>query len=242
MSGIDESSPIFMQLRGVVRERISTGEYAPGVAIPSENTLAKTYGINRLTVRAALDGLVEEGLLKRVQGKGVFVVGKRIERDLDHLTGFRKAIEGGMSKPGVKILDRQRRRAGSAYAKRLGIDPEDEIFYIKRLDLADGEPISMEEVYVPCELFPNLMDVDLEIFAMQDVYDFYESSPVRAWQTLEIVPVETRLARMLKLGDERDALLFTCYTYREDGRVIEFMRSYNRSDACFFTVKVSDGE
>lgn len=126
MSGIDESSPIFMQLRGVVRERISTGEYAPGVAIPSENTLAKTYGINRLTVRAALDGLVEEGLLKRVQGKGVFVVGKRIERDLDHLTGFRKAIEGGMSKPGVKILDRQRRRAGSAYAKRLGIDPEDE--------------------------------------------------------------------------------------------------------------------
>ena len=68
MSRIDENSPIFMQLREVVRGRITTGEYAPGVAIPSENVLAQTYGINRLTVRSALDGLVKEGLLKRVQG------------------------------------------------------------------------------------------------------------------------------------------------------------------------------
>ena len=45
MHEIDENSPIFMQLREVVRERITTGEYAPGVAIPSENALAQTYGI-----------------------------------------------------------------------------------------------------------------------------------------------------------------------------------------------------
>lgn len=45
---------------------------------------------------------------------------------------------------------------------------------------------------------------------------------------------------MFGLGEDRDVLLFTCYTYRPDGRMIEFMQSYNRSDSCFFTVKVAN--
>ena len=238
MSRIDENSPIFMQLREVVRGRITTGEYAPGVAIPSENVLAQTYGINRLTVRSALDGLVKEGLLKRVQGKGVFVVGKRIERN--SLTGFHKAIEGGLSNPGVKILERKRRQAGAFYAHELEISPDDDIIYIKRLCFADGKPISLEHVYVPFELFPNLLDVDFEVFSLQEIYGFYGSAPERAWQTLDIVSAEPKLARMFGLGEDRDVLLFTCYTYRPDGRMIEFMQSYNRSDSCFFTVKVAN--
>ena len=241
MHEIDENSPIFMQLREVVRERITTGEYAPGVAIPSENALAQTYGINRLTVRSALDGLLKEGLLKLIQGKGVFVVVKRIERNLDYLTGFHKAIEGGMSNPYVKILEKERRRAGYLYAHELGISPDDDVFFIKRLCYADGKPISLESVYVPCELFPNLMDVDLEVFSLQDVYGFYGSSPDRAWQTLDIVSAEPKMARMLELGEDRNVLLFTCYTYRADGRTIEYMQSYNRSDSCFFTVKLTNG-
>lgn len=68
-------TPIYLQLREIIRNRIEEGEYLPGTAIPSENKLAETYGINRLTVRNAVDTLVNEGILRRVQGKGVFVVG-----------------------------------------------------------------------------------------------------------------------------------------------------------------------
>jgi len=88
MSRVDENSPIYLQLREVVRERIDTGEYAPGCHIPSENALAKTYGVNRLTVRSALDALVEEGILKRVQGKGVFIVGSVSNETLITSRGF----------------------------------------------------------------------------------------------------------------------------------------------------------
>lgn len=237
MPAVDENSPIYLQLREVVRERIESGEYAPGCPIPSENTLASTYGINRLTVRSALDALVEEGILWRIQGKGVFVVGKRIERDLDNLTGFHKAIEGGRANPSVRILEKGRRKAGSVYAKRLGIDPEDDIFFIRRLNMADDMPISVEHIYVPSEFVPNLLDIDLDLFSLYDVYGFYGSTPVRAWQTLDIVPLEPRVARALEVEDDKDALLFVCTSYRADGRAIEFVRSFNRSDACCFTVK-----
>ena len=80
-------TPIYLQLREIIRNRIEEGEYLPGTAIPSENKLAETYGINRLTVRNAVDTLVNEGVLQRVQGKGVFVVGDKYEElSLIHMT------------------------------------------------------------------------------------------------------------------------------------------------------------
>ena len=65
---INYRTPIYLQLREIVRTKIEDGEYLPGTAIPSENDMAATYGISRITVRSAVDALVNEGLLRRVQG------------------------------------------------------------------------------------------------------------------------------------------------------------------------------
>ena len=74
MAKAEYKMPIYLQLRELIRNKIEEGEYMPGTAIPSENKLAETFGLNRLTIRNAVDALVNEGLLRRVQGKGVFVV------------------------------------------------------------------------------------------------------------------------------------------------------------------------
>lgn len=106
-------APIYLQLREVIRTKIEDGEYPPAMAIPSENELADTYGINRLTVRNAIHALVGEGLLKRVQGKGVYVVGKKMERDLETLGGFTQTIREKNALPSTKILVKARRHAGT---------------------------------------------------------------------------------------------------------------------------------
>ena len=62
-------TPIYLQLREIIRNRIEEGEYLPGTAIPSENKLAETYGINRLTVRNAVDTLVKVFLLLVINTK-----------------------------------------------------------------------------------------------------------------------------------------------------------------------------
>ena len=84
MNNVTYNHPIYVQLREVIRSKIESGEYLPGVAIPSEQTLATTYGISHLTVRSAVDTLVKEGLLKPVHGKVVYVLYK-VERDLEVL-------------------------------------------------------------------------------------------------------------------------------------------------------------
>ena len=54
----DYRTPIYLQLREIIRNKIEDGEYMPGTAIPSENKLAETFGINRVTIRNAVDALV----------------------------------------------------------------------------------------------------------------------------------------------------------------------------------------
>lgn len=92
MSNATYKSPLYIQLREVIRNKIEDGEYPVGTAIPSESQLAETYNLNPLSVRSALSALKYEGLLRSVQGKGVFVNGSKTERDLETLGGDRKSV------------------------------------------------------------------------------------------------------------------------------------------------------
>lgn len=232
---IGYQSCIYLQLREVVRNKIEEGEYLPGTAIPSENVLAETYGINKLTVRNAVDELVEEGLLKRVQGKGVYVMAP-IERDLEVLGGFTQTMNEKNVHSKKKLLQKGQRRAGSKYASTLGISDEDMIYYIKRLDYANEEPIALQEIYIPYNLVPKVEGIDLSVFSMFEIYKFYGINPVRALQTLDLVNLTQADARLLNITKKQTVFLFSCTTYDENGRVIEFSRSYTRGDKCNFSV------
>ncbi len=234
---ITYQTPIYLQLREVVRTKIEEGEYLPGTAIPSENELAETYGINRLTVRNGIDALVGEGMLKRVQGKGVYVVGNKIERDLDSLGGFTQTMQEKNVRPLIKILTKTTRKAGDKYSHMFGIRPEDDVHYIKRLCYADNEPISIEEIFIPYDIIPKLVGIDLSVFSVYEVYDFYGIKLTRAWQTLDLAELEPNDARMLNLETDKSVLLFSCTSYDENERVIEFSRSYTRGDKCNYTVR-----
>ena len=236
MAEVDYKSPFYLQLREVVRAKIEEGEYPPGMAIPSENELSDTYGVNRLTVRNALDALVAEGLLKRIQGKGAFVVGNRLERDLDTLTGFRQTILERDAEPGTKILAKTRRKAGGKFARIFNIGEDDDIFYVRRLNSANGEPVSVEHTYIPAAKVPKLDGIDLGVFSLYEVYGFYGVSPVRAYETLDIASLEARDARMLGIDPSQRVLLLTCYTYDKSDEVIEYTCGYTRVDKCNFKV------
>lgn len=234
-AAVEYNSPIYLQLREVVRSKIEDGEYAPGTAIPSENALAATYGINRLTVRSAIDALVSEGLLKRVQGKGVYVVAW-IERDLEVLGGFTQTMNEKNVETRRKILLKGQRRAGEKYGSIFHIREDGLLYCIKRLDYADQEPIAIQEIYIPYNLVPKMEGIDLTVFSMFEIYNFYGINPVRAWQTLDLVQLTQSDARLINLDKDQTVFLFSCTTYDESGRVIEYSKSYTRGDKCNFHV------
>jgi GntR family transcriptional regulator len=236
---ISNKTPIYLQLREIIRNRIDEGEYLPGVAIPSENNLSEVYGMNRMTVRNAIDALVNEGVLKRVQGKGVYVLGSKVERDLDTLGGFTQTMKEKNTIPHIKILSKTLRKAGEKYALVFGIKPQDDIYYIKRICSANGEPISLEDIYIPKYVLPILENIDLGVFSIYEIYDFYGINLTRAWQTLDLTQLDQRDARMLGIDAKLSVMLFQCTSYDDRDRVIEFARTYTRGDKVKFNVNFS---
>src|SRR5947208_8710237 len=86
---LDESSslPLYQQLQRALREAMERRLLGPEDALPAERDLAAEFSVSRITVRKAIDGLVNEGLLVRRQGSGTFVVA-RVEKNFSKLTSF----------------------------------------------------------------------------------------------------------------------------------------------------------
>ena len=236
MSNINYLSPMYLQLREIIRTKIEDGEFPPGTAIPTEHELAKTYGINRLTVRSGIASLVNEGLLKRKQGKGVYVLGEKREHDLETLEGFSQMVRKKNAEPSFQIIVKSLRNAGYKYGKIFNIDPNEQIFYIKRVDYIDREPYSLEEIFIPQFVVPELEDIDLTVFSMYDIYDFYNIEISYSRQTLDLSQLDQSDARFLDIDSSTPLLLFINTGYNDAEMVIEYSRSYTRPDKANYKV------
>ena len=230
--------PIYLQLREIIRGRIEEGEYQPGTAIPSENKLAETYGINRLTVRNAVDALVNEGVLQRVQGKGVFVVGSKYEEALEGHGGFEKIIPSGESRTSVKELSKVYRPSGNKYANYFDIEPDDLIFCVRHFITINSEPVSIEEIFVPKEVLPELEVVNSSVFTIREIFAFYGIELASMQQTMEIVNGLPKVRKMLDVPEGVALIMLSCEYRDTSGRAIAFSRSYIRSDKSSFNIKL----
>ncbi|ETI67275.1 GntR family transcriptional regulator [Neobacillus vireti LMG 21834] len=239
MSNIDYQSPMYLQLREIIRTKIEDGDFPPGTAIPTEHELAKTYGINRLTVRNGIAALVNEGLLKRIQGKGVYVLGEKREQDLETLEGFSQMVRKKNANPSSQILAKSLRPAGHKYGKIFTIDPADQIFYIKRVNYIDREPYSLEEIYIPHAVVPELEDIDLSVFSVYEIYDFYNIDIAYSRQTLDLTQLDQSDARFLDVDSSTPLLLFTNTSYNAAEAVMEYSRSCTRPDKANYKVNFS---
>lgn len=227
---INNQAPIHVQMRELIREQIEEGCYQPGDEMPSEIQLAKEYGINRLTVHNAITALVNEGIIKRVQGKGLYVSAGLTERNLGELGGFTQTIRKQDAVPSRKLLFREVRPAGIKYARLLNVKEDSQIIYLRRLFLSDGEPVSIEETYIPYEICPDLEKVDLTVFSLYEVFEYKGVIPKTAKQTLSMMILSPKEARILKVEKDTPVLLFEYTSYDENKKIIEFNRSYTRSD------------
>ena len=132
-----------------------------GRAIPSERLLTQELGVSRLTVRAALDELVRDGYLDRRHGSGTYVTEPKIAQPLT-LTSFSEDMRRRGMVPGSRTLELVTTSTGARLARRLDVSPEARLVRVKRLRLADNEPMAMEVLHIPEALVPGLSKSDLE--------------------------------------------------------------------------------
>jgi GntR family transcriptional regulator len=233
-----EGVPLYVKIREAIRTDIKTGIVKRGEKLPSEDELAASYGVSRMTVRQGITDLIDEGLLYRRQGVGTFVAQLHVERDHSRLTNFFEISQMSGVEVSERVLNLEVIPAKLQVAKALSLSEGEFVICIKTLRYTENVPVTIHEAYVPHRFFSALLEADQDTVTI-DLWGFYEREGFkvkRAVQRLEARQADEQMATTLAMEVGAPILYKERTLYADDGTPIEFLYCYNRGDMYSLTV------
>jgi GntR family transcriptional regulator len=227
--------PLYQQLQRALREAIDRGVYGPAEALPAERQLASELDISRITVRKAIDGLVEEGLLVRRPGSGNFI-NTRIEKNFAKLTSFSEDMRARGRHPHSVWLKRSQGTVTPEEALKLALSPGTLVYRFHRLRFADQAPMAIEQATFDAACLPPMDQIGESLY---DALEQLGNRPVRALQRLRALLLNAEQARLLEAKEGDPGLLVERLGYLRDGRAIELSQSFYRGDMYDFVAELS---
>lgn len=225
---LEGGAPLYLQLKRLISEAISSRELQPGEALPPERDLAEKLSISRVTVRKALEGLVESGLLVRRQGAGTFIA-ERVEKNFATITSFSEDMLARGRVPHSEWLARSEGQVSPEEAMAFGLSPGTAVYRFTRIRYADDVSMALEYSTVPASVLPSLDAVGESLYAALG-----ENRPVRVLQRLRAILFPADQAELLGIEPGSAGLEIERRGYARDGRTVEFTRSYYRGDSYDF--------
>ncbi len=225
--------PLYSQLRDILYLKIKNGEWKVGQQIPSENELCSQYNVSKTTVRQAIGILTREGLLSKEQGRGTFVAEPKIEQGPLKLTSFTDEMRSRGLTPSSIVLEKKLVKALPEVTEALEIEKDKRVIFLKRLRLANGEPMGVQSAYIPYDLCPGLLDED-DTDLSKSLYELLEKRfgllLDYAREYHQAISVGEPEASILKVPIYSPCWLSVRTTYDVSGRPVEFVKSIMRGD------------
>lgn len=237
---LEERVPKYFVLKKDLIKKIEMEEYVSDHPIPSERELMEQYQVSRITVRKAIDELVKEGYLYKIQGKGTYVKTDENSHDLFAITSCTEdVIRLGMI-PQKKVIVSEIVTANTQKAKALNVTTTDQLFRLGRVLFADNEPLNYTVTYLPEKVFPGLERHD---FAKESLYEVirseYGAKLTKARRTIEAVLAKDEIAEYLDVEEGMPIILFGCITYANVNGTeipVESFKCYYRTDKYKFYI------
>src|SRR3954470_10420251 len=218
--------PLYQQLQRALREAIENHLLAPDDALPAERQIASDLSVSRITVRKAIEGLVEEGLLVRRQGSGNFVA-SRIEKNFARITSFSEDMRSRGRTPRSEWLKRSEGSVSPEEAFALRLSPGSPVYRFNRIRFADEAPMALEYATISAFALPGLESVQSSLY---EALEEAGNRPVRALQRLRALLLNGEQARLLHARTGDAGLLVERIGYLRNGDAIEFSQSFYRGD------------
>jgi GntR family transcriptional regulator, frlABCD operon transcriptional regulator len=183
------STPLYDQLKQIIKDSIVQEVYKQGERLPNEAELCEIYGVSRITVRRAIQELTEEGLLERKQGKGTFVMRTKLARELVSVDGFTDFNKQLGKNPSKRILVCEEIKATPLIAESLKIAVDTPVLRLARLMFINDYPFTLDETHYSLERFPDLARHFLENVSTYDVLKKIYNVNLNSSSTHKIITV-----------------------------------------------------
>ncbi|EHR52998.1 transcriptional regulator [Saccharomonospora marina XMU15] len=210
-----------------------------GSPIPTERSLAGDFHVSRTTVRQALADLTAEGRLHRVQGKGTFAAEPKMAQRLQ-LSSYTEDMRAQGREPSSQLLEIEEIVAEGDLPKLLGIRTGAKVLKLRRLRLADDEPMALETTHLPLARFRGIRKQIAEGGSLYEALrERYGVELERAEETIETSLAGPQEAELLGADVGMPVLLLSRQTFASDGKPVEFVRSIYRGDRYKFVTTLT---
>jgi GntR family transcriptional regulator len=231
--------PFYAQIADRIRAKVQSGDWLPREQIPTEADLCEQYQVSRITVRRAIAELVQEGYLVRYAGRGTFVAEPRLEQRISHLTSFTQDMEARGMRSGARVLKFEVVEPPSAVPWAFPLCDTKKVILLRRLRLADGEPLALENSYLCWDLCASLLEEDLQERSLYALLirkcKIIPSRAVQQWTAIACPKEEARLLGILK---GQPVLHIYRTTFSQDDLPFEWVESYYRGDKYSFQAEM----
>jgi GntR family transcriptional regulator len=216
----NDGTPKYVAISRAIASAIVEHELTSGESLPSQKELAESFGVTVMTVRQAIQVLIEQGLLSVEQGKGTFVSGRPYRLPLGPLSSFAAQIEASGRTLRTEVLGYAVIEVSPIEQVRMGlITPE--AFELVRLRIVDGEPLVLQTSLLPREIG---MGLDIAALKSRSLYDLlYSDAGIRierATETIQATNLDAESARLLRMTAGDAALLSARLTFSIEGMTV----------------------
>ena len=220
------NSPMYMQLAHRLRLQIVDGKIGAGEAVPSERDLCDIMGASRVTVRKAIELLIEEGLLSRRQGSGTYVT-PRIQAPGSFLSSFSEDAEARGEATDTIWMMKTIAVATEEEVRLLELPAGSNVARLSRVRMAGGEPLAIENAVVPAEMLPDIGKLGNSLY---QALNERGNRPVTGQQKVRAALAGPTEASLLSIPEKTEILRIERLTRRADGRPVELTRSAYRGE------------
>lgn len=219
---VDRTSPVplYFQVAQHLEHLIESGAYPPGTRLDNEIVLADQLGLSRPTMRRAIEYLVDRGMLVRKRGVGTQVVQPKVRRPVE-LSSLYDDLRAAGKQPRTEVLSFDVQTPSEVVAEALGLDDTAEVYVVRRLRFAGGDPLSIMTNHIPTAM----VDLDAEMLARTGLYELIRAAGITLKIATQSIGGRAAKAAEARLLDEKPGaplLTMTRVAYDEVGRAVEY--------------------
>ncbi len=238
---VDKNSllPLYHQVESCIREDIANRTYLPDQPIPTELELQEKFNVSRETVRKAINNLVFAGLVEKRKGVGTFITHPKIVHRVGYIYGsYEEILARGMI-PGTAFIEKKEIKPPEIMRKEMVLEKGASVIKIKRLRLANEEPVAILSSYLPMDLVPDLAQVKFENNSLYHTLEkVYHLKLNESNEIIEAGSITGKDAKWLQIKKGSPILVVKRLTYLNNSRVIEKLTALYRSDKFKYQVKL----
>jgi GntR family phosphonate transport system transcriptional regulator len=222
---------IWRQIAEDLEADIAQGRFAPGSRLPTEAELAGRFGVNRHTLRRAIEALAERGLVRAVQGSGTFVETAPLAYPVGPRTRFSETIIGQAREPGGVLVEARTIGATADVADALKLAPSAPVLNLVTVLTVDGVPVSWGDIHVDGARYGEL---GTHYRALGSLTAAWTACGVtdyrRAWTRIGAGLADGRDAAMLQRAERRPVLIVDSLNVDAEGAPLQWTRSHMAAD------------